>query len=107
MAMLLATIRASSFDDGVIKATGTDRELLELISYSRRSLGETPASASTGQADALIQTMPMLYSGTEDGLLEGPVRPAVESQSSAASQLAALILLICLTPPALMHPIVV
>jgi len=105
MAMLLATIRASSFDDGVIKATGTDRELLELISYSRRSLGETPASASTGQADALIQTMPMLYSGTEDGLLEGPVRPAVES--SAASQLAALILLICLTPPALMHPIVV
>lgn len=87
MAMLIATIQASSFDDGVIKATGTDRELLELISYSRRSLGETPASASAGQADALIQTMPMLYSGTQDGLLEGPVRPAVASVLSAASQL--------------------
>ena len=27
-------------------------------------------SASTGQADAHIQTMPMLYSGTEDGRLD-------------------------------------
>ena len=49
------------------------------IRYSRRSLGETN---KTSGADSIYQTMPMLYSGAQDGLLEGPTWGAYWTQNS-------------------------
>ena len=56
-------------------ATGSGDEL-ELLDTARRSLGEPEG----GAADAEIQSMPMLYSGGEDGLLEGPTWGAYWTQ---------------------------
>ena len=58
-------------------ATGSGDEL-ELLDTARRSLGEPEG----GAADVEIQSMPMLYSGGEDGLLEGPTWGAYWTQNS-------------------------
>ena len=59
-------------------SAGPADDFFELVSYARRSLGETNAS----DADAVYQTMPMLYSGSQDGLLEGPTWGAYWTQNS-------------------------
>ena len=56
-------------------ATGSGDEL-GLLDTARRSLGEPEG----GVADVEIQSMPMLYSGGEDGLLEGPTWGAYWTQ---------------------------
>ena len=62
----LQAVAAVPYDDGRNLVSGAgDPELLGLLSYARRSLGEG------GAVEAEYQTIPMLYSGGEDGLLEG------------------------------------
>ena len=63
----LQAVAAVPYDDGRNLVSGAgDPELLGLLSYARRSLGE-----GGGAVEAEYQTIPMLYSGGEDGLLEG------------------------------------
>ena len=76
---------ATAYHDGVVEGAG-DAELLSLLSYARRSLGEADAA----QADAEFQTMPMLFSGGEDGLLEGPTWSAYWTQNSYGTAMGAL-----------------
>jgi hypothetical protein len=64
------------FFDG--ESSDGNHSLLQLLDIARRSLGE----GSSTSADAEIQTMPMLYSGVEDGLLEGPTWGAYWTQNS-------------------------
>eukprot|EP00656_Telonema_subtile_P052705 TRINITY_DN7418_c0_g1_i2.p1 TRINITY_DN7418_c0_g1~~TRINITY_DN7418_c0_g1_i2.p1 ORF type:complete len:421 (-),score=84.05 TRINITY_DN7418_c0_g1_i2:45-1307(-) len=64
-----------------------DPDFLELISYARRSLGELPGTSS---ADWEYQTLPMLYSGAEDGLLEGPTWGAYWTQNSYGTAMTCL-----------------
>jgi hypothetical protein len=81
---LLLAVRA--YDDGLVSGTGDD-DFLQMLSYSRRSLGETTGGES---ADPEFQTLPILYSGASDGLLEGPTWGAYWTQNSYGTSLSTL-----------------
>jgi hypothetical protein len=88
MLSLVATIvfcSALTTYDGVLNGEG-DPELLNLIAYARRSLGEVDPD----HADAQYQTLPMLYSGDKDGLLEGPTWDAYWTQNSYGTSMTVL-----------------
>lgn len=59
---------------------------MDQLRYSRRSVGEANAT----MADPFFQTMPMLYSGVEDGLLEGPTWGAYWTQNSYGTAMTTL-----------------
>ena len=71
-----------------------DAALLDLIDYARRSLGELGGPGggpgTSASADAVVQTLPMLYSGGEDGLLEGPTWKAYWTQNSYGTAMTCL-----------------
>ncbi len=86
------------FDDGFGAVRGVgDPDLLSLLSYARRSLGELDSSSSSSSSSssrsrssrssggALLeteyQTLPQLYSGAMGGLLEGPTWGAYWTQN--------------------------
>jgi hypothetical protein len=73
-------------DVPVVTGSGDD-ELIDLLSYARRSLGEIPGRLA---ADDEFQSMPMLYSGAEDGLLEGPTWGAYWTQNSYGTAMTTL-----------------
>ena len=84
-ALAVGIPETADFNDGVVFGSG-DPEFLSLISYARRSLGEV----DTELADTQIQTLPMLYSGDQDGLLEGPTWAAYWTQNSYGTSLTSL-----------------
>jgi hypothetical protein len=70
---------AAEYDDGFGAVRGVgDPDLLALLSYARRSLGELDGS---GAIEAEFQTLPQLYSGGMGGLLEGPTWGAYWTQN--------------------------
>ena len=76
-----ATCIAEVFDGAFVSGTSTNAagaEALKLIDLARRSLGEGKA------VEYEIQTMPMLYKGSEDGVLEGPTWGCYWTQNSCA-----------------------
>ena len=86
---LLITLESSvALDHGPGRVRGSgDPELLSLVSYASRSLRE----ASGGQpAESEFQSIPMLYSGAEDGLLEGPTWAAYWTQNSYGTAMTCL-----------------
>ena len=83
LAAVVTSATDATFSDGAVWGRG-DPELLGLISYARRSLGELDS------ADVEYQTLPMLYSGAEDGLLEGPTWGAYWTQNSYGTSLTTL-----------------
>ena len=73
----------SAFDGVFVSGSSNSAagaEALSLIDKARRSLGEGP------RLELDYQTMPMLYKGSEDGILEGPTsqRWTAESFEGAA-----------------------
>lgn len=78
----VCVLSAPQYSDEFNLVSGAgDPELLGLISYARRSLGEVSAT------EAEYQTMPMLYNGDQDGLLEGPTWGAYWTQNSYGTSL--------------------
>jgi hypothetical protein len=75
--LVRATPFAGVFFEG--ESSNATDDALQLLDIARRSLGEPPSDSA---ADAELQTMPMLYSGGEDGLLEGPTWGAYWTQNS-------------------------
>ena len=78
----LAASGAAAAYDGVwvtgSSSSAAGAEALELIDKARRSLGEGP------ELEVEYQTMPMLYKGSEDGILEGPTWGCYWTQNSCA-----------------------
>ena len=79
----LAASAAAAYDGVWVSGSSSSAagaEALELIDKARRSLGEGP------ELEIEYQTMPMLYKGSEDGILEGPTsqRWTAESFEGAA-----------------------
>ena len=77
----LAASAAAAYDGVWVSGSSSSAagaEALELIDKARRSLGEGP------ELEIEYQTMPMLYKGSEDGILEGPTWGCYWTQNSCA-----------------------
>merc|ERR1711871_872567 len=88
-ALLISTAPPSAaWDDGLNLVRGSgDAELLSLVSYAWRSLYEAPAELP---AEFEYQSLAMLYSGAQDGLLEGPTWGAYWTQNSYGTAMTCL-----------------
>eukprot|EP00052_Salpingoeca_macrocollata_P027203 m.257348 g.257348 ORF g.257348 m.257348 type:complete len:740 (-) comp22707_c0_seq3:50-2269(-) len=89
--LLLAALQCAAAFEGQWIGGAGDESFLGLLDYSRSLWGEcADPSSLTMSVSPLFQTVPMLYSGSEDGLLEGPTWPAYWTQNSYGPTLGSL-----------------